>query len=368
MLITEYADRLDRLQAQLRQRGLEAAVISPGPDLRYLVGYDAVPLERLTALVVLADGDPFVVSPFLEKSAALASPIGELGLSVHTWTETQSPYTLLHTQLGDIGALCVDGRMWADKLLRVQAAFPRTKTVSAVEAISALRMSKSAEEVEALRRAGDAIDRVHANVPEWLRVGRTEAEVGKDIARAIIAEGHVTADFIIVGSGPNSASPHHEVSHRVIEQGDAVVVDIGGSMEDGYCSDSTRTYFMGDPDEGYARDFETLHHAQQAATQYVRPGVTCESVDKIARDILTAAGLGDLFIHRIGHGIGLETHEEPYLVSGNQTIMQEGFAFSIEPGFYRDGVAGARIEDIVVCGADGAIVLNNRPRELFVID
>jgi Xaa-Pro aminopeptidase len=332
------------------------------------VGYDAVPLERLTALVVRSEGDPFVVSPFLEKSAALASPIGALGLDVHTWTETQSPYELLHQKLGDVSALCVDGRMWADKLLRVQAAFPRTVTSSAVAAISALRMKKSQNEIDALRRAGEAIDRVHANVPNWLKVGRTEAEVGADIAKAILAEGHVTADFIIVGSGPNSASPHHEVSDRVIQAGDAVVVDIGGSMPDGYCSDSTRTYFMGTPDEGYARDFEVLHQSQQAATKYVRPGVTCESVDQVARDILTEAGLGELFIHRIGHGIGLETHEDPYLVSGNTTLMEEGFAFSIEPGFYRDGIAGARIEDIVICGSDGPIVLNNRPRELVVID
>lgn len=368
MLNDEYTDRLARLQQELIRRNLDCAVISPGPDLRYLVGYDAVPLERLTALVVRASGDPFVVSPFLEKSAALASPIGALGLEVHTWTETESPYSLLHSHLGDVSALCVDGRMWADKLLRVQAAFSKTKTSSAVAAISALRMKKSPYEVNALKLAGEAIDRVHAQVPEWLRVGRTEAEVGKDIARAIIAEGHVTVDFVIVGSGPNSASPHHEVSQRVIEHGDAVVVDIGGTMHDGYCSDSTRTYSMGEPDAGYARDFEILHEAQQAATRYVKPGVSCESVDQVARDILSNAGLGELFIHRIGHGIGLETHEEPYLVSGNATAMEEGFAFSIEPGFYREGQAGARIEDIVICGADGAIVLNNRPRELVVID
>lgn len=368
MLNDEYANRLRRLQIELQQRDVDCAIISPGPDLRYLVGYDAVPLERLTALVVHKANEPFVLSPFLEKSAALASPIGDLGLAVHTWTETENPYARLHQHLGDIPTLSVDGRMWADKLLRIQSAFESTKTLSAVPMISALRMRKSAAEVNSLRLAGEAIDRVHARVPEWLAEGRTEEEVGHDIGKAILAEGHVTADFIIVGSGPNSASPHHEVSHRVIQKGDAVVVDIGGSMPDGYCSDSTRTYFIGEPDDGYLRDFEVLHRAQQAATSFVRPGVTCESVDAVARDILTEAGLGDLFIHRIGHGIGLETHEDPYLVSGNATVMESGFAFSIEPGFYREGLAGARIEDIVVCGDDGAIVLNNRPRHLVVID
>ena len=368
MINGEYEDRLNRLQNELRARDVECAIISPGPDLRYLVGYDAVPLERLTALVVRRDQDPYVLSPFLEKSAALASPIGSLGLDVQTWTETESPYELLHRHLGDLSTLSVDGRMWADKLLRIQAEFTATATLSAVPLISALRMRKSAGEIQSLRLAGEAIDRVHARVPEWLAAGRTEEEVGHDIGKAILAEGHVTADFIIVGSGPNSASPHHEVSARVIQPGDAVVVDIGGSMPDGYCSDSTRTYFIGEPDDDYLRDFETLHRAQVAATAHVRPGVTCESVDAVARDILTEAGLGDLFIHRIGHGIGLETHEDPYLVTGNTTVMETGFAFSIEPGFYREGKAGARIEDIVVCGEDGAIVLNNRPRDLIVID
>lgn len=368
VLTSEYSNRLQRLQNELHQRDVDCVIVSPGPDLRYLVGYDAVPLERLTALVVRKAGDPYVLSPFLEKSAALASPIGELGLEVNTWTEVESPYDILRKQLGSLRTLSVDGRMWADKLLKIQAAFTDTITISAVPIISALRMRKSGDEVNSLRLAGEAIDRVHARVPEWLAVGRTEAEVGRDIAQAILDEGHVTADFIIVGSGPNSASPHHEVSDRVIQSGDAVVVDIGGSMPDGYCSDSTRTYFMGDPDDHFLRDFEILHQAQQAATAHVRPGVSCESVDAVAREILTEAGLGELFIHRIGHGIGLETHEDPYLVTGNGTLLEPGYAFSIEPGFYREGIAGARIEDIVVCGEDGAIVLNNRPRHLVVID
>jgi Xaa-Pro aminopeptidase len=267
------------------------------------------------------------------------------------------------------GADCiaVDGRMWADKLLRIQRAFPQVTTVSAVEAIAALRRVKSDSEVESLRAAGAAIDSVHARMGEWLKVGRTEHEVGRDIAAAIVEAGHVTVDFVIVGSGPNSASPHHEVSDRVIQAGDVVVVDIGGTMSDGYCSDSTRTYSMGEPEANFARDFEILHQAQQRATAAVRPGVTCEAIDKVARDYLAEHGLGEFFIHRIGHGIGLETHEEPYLVAGNTLAIEPGFAFSIEPGFYRTGDAGARIEDIVVCGQDGALVLNNRPRELVVL-
>ncbi|MEY2635477.1 MAG: hypothetical protein RIS75_1417 [Actinomycetota bacterium] len=368
MFNNDLAARLAKFESVLGTSGVDCAVISPGPDLRYLVGYDAIPLERLTALVVRPGHDPLVVSPFLEKSAALASPIGKLGLAVETWTETESPFELLHRIIGDVDLLAVDGRMWADKLLKMQKEFTATKTLSANPFIATLRQVKSAAETEYLREAGAAIDKVHALVPTFLKVGRTEAEVGKDIAQAILDSGHVTADFVIVGSGPNSASPHHEVSQRVIQNGEAVVVDIGGTMPSGYCSDSTRTYHMGQPSADYARDFEILHQAQVAATHAVKPGVTCESIDAVARDLMNEAGIGEFFIHRIGHGIGLETHEEPYMVSGNSTPIEAGFAFSIEPGFYREGKAGARIEDIVVCGEDGALILNNQPRELFIIE
>ena len=365
--MSKYSQRLSRLCQELTAQGLDAVFISPGPDLRYFTGYDAVPLERLTALVVCANQDPFVISPFLEKAAALASPIGEMGLEVMTWQETESPYAKLVTKLGPMDKYAVDGRMWSEKLLYFQSAFSKSISLSGTELISNLRMVKDADEVESLRLAGLAIDQVHSEVPNFLKAGRTEREIGDDIANAILKAGHKTVDFVIVGSGPNSASPHHEVSDRVVQNNDVVVVDLGGTMPDGYCSDSTRTYAIGSVDEQFAQRYEILHTAQQLATKAVRPGVTCESIDQIARDYMTDNGIGDLFIHRIGHGIGLETHEHPYMVSGNKNLLKEGYAFSIEPGFYEDGKSGARIEDIVVCGKDGATVLNNRPRELFVV-
>jgi Xaa-Pro aminopeptidase len=201
-----------------------------------------------------------------------------------------------------------------------------------------------------------------------LRPGRTEREVGNDIAALILDAGHVTVDFVIVASGPNGASPHHAVSDRVIEVGDPIVVDIGGTMPDGYCSDETRTYAVGDPGDEYLRAYAELQRAQSAACAAVRPGVTCEGVDAVARDHLGSVGLGELFIHRTGHGIGLETHEEPYIVEGNTLPLEEGMTFSVEPGFYDEGRWGARIEDIVACGADGPIMLNNRPRDLVIVD
>jgi Xaa-Pro dipeptidase len=229
-------------------------------------------------------------------------------------------------------------------------------------------MRKDAVEIAALGEAAEAIDRVHARMAEWLRPGRTEAEVGADIAAAIVAEGHTAAEFVIVGSGPNGASPHHAVSDRVICRGDVVVVDIGGPVLEGYCSDCTRTYAVGGPAHPeVARTYAVLQAAQQAAVDAVRPGVTAQSVDAAARDVIADGGYGEFFVHRTGHGIGLDVHEEPYIVGGNDLRLEPGMTFSVEPGIYLPGRWGARIEDIVVVTEDGVRRLNNRPHELVVL-
>lgn len=359
--------RLDRARTGAAAAGLDALLVTPGPDLRYLTGYDAIPLERLTCLVLPAHGDPVLVAPFLEAPAAAASPVGALGLDVRTWQETDDPYALVGSLLPGAGRVGLDNHMWAEKVLRLRAAMPGVEQALAGVVLRELRMRKTAEEVDALARAGAAIDRVHAAVPQLLRAGRTEREVGADIADLILAEGHVRVDFVIVGSGPNGASPHHELSDRVIGAEEPVVVDIGGTMPDGYCSDSTRTYSVGAPPAEFVEMYEVLQAAQQAAVDHVRPGATCEGVDAAARTVLAEAGLGELFVHRTGHGIGLETHEDPYIVAGNTEVLEPGFAFSIEPGFYVPGRYGARIEDIVVCGEDGAVSMNHRPRDLVVV-
>jgi Xaa-Pro aminopeptidase len=258
--------------------------------------------------------------------------------------------------------------MWAEKVLALRAALPGCEQRLAGEVLRELRMRKTTEEVDALRAAGRAIDRVHAQVAQWLRAGRTEREVAADIAAAIVTEGHETVDFVIVGSGPNGASPHHEVSDRVIQRGDPVVVDIGGTTADGYCSDSTRMYAVGEPPEDFLAYYDVLRRAQAHAVEAVRPGVTCASVDEAARGVITDAGYGERFIHRTGHGIGLETHEHPYVVAGNDLVLEPGMAFSVEPGIYLPGRHGARIEDIVVCTADGVEPLNVSTHELVVVD
>ena len=367
------ADRLEQAASAARQAGLAALLLTPGPDLRYLTGYDAQQLKRLTCLAVPAAGaagQPFLVVPRLELPAAQASRAGGLGLEIIPWDETDDPYALVAKRLGAAslqGAVGLSDRMWALMVLRFRDALPGVRQDLASAALRGLRIRKTPAEVAALRAAGEAIDRVHARVPGWLRAGRTERQVAADIADAIIEEGHARVDFTIVGSGPNAASPHHEASDRVLQPGDAVVVDIGGTMPSGYCSDCTRTYAIGAPPPEFAAYYQVLRDAQQAAYAAVRPGVTAEAVDAAARRPITAAGYGQYFVHRTGHGIGLECHEDPYIVSGNAEPLAPGMAFSIEPGIY-PGPHGARIEDIVVCTERGGERLNNGPRDLVTVE
>ncbi len=365
------ADRLDLAAAAAVEAGLAALLLTPGPDLRYLTGYDAHQLERLTCLAVPAAGSdagrPFLVVPRLELPAAQASGAGDLGLELIPWDETDDPYALVAKRLGPAaGRVGLSDRMWALMVLAFRDALPGAEQVLASAAVRDLRMRKNPAEVAALREAGEAIDRVHARVPGWLRAGRTERQVAADIADAILEEGHASVDFTIVASGPNAASPHHDVSDRVLQRGDAVVVDIGGTMPSGYCSDCTRTYMIGTPPPEFAAYYQVLKDAQHAACAAVRPGVTAEAVDAAARNPITAAGYGEYFVHRTGHGIGLEVHEDPYIVSGNTEPLRPGMAFSIEPGIY-PGPHGARIEDIVVCTEQGCERLNNASRELVCV-
>lgn len=362
------ADRPVRAQQAAAVAGLDALLLTPGADLRYLTGYDAKPLERLTCLVLPTNGDPVLVVPRLELAAAQASPAARLGFAIATHEESDDAYALVADILGaGVGTVGLANRMWAEQVLRFRAALPDAKQALAGPALRELRMRKTAEEVDALRRAGQAIDRVHARMGEWLRAGRTEAEVGRDIAEAIVAEGHAHVNFVIVGSGPNGASPHHELSDRVIERGDPVVVDIGGTTADGYCSDCTRTYAVGAPPQEFLDYYAVLQQAQAASCAAVAPGVTAEAVDAAARDVIAAAGWGAQFIHRTGHGIGLEEHEEPWIVAGNDEPLAAGMAFSVEPGIYLDGRHGARIEDIVVCTDDGVERLDLVTRDLVVL-
>jgi Xaa-Pro aminopeptidase len=347
-------------------------MFTPGSDLRYLTGYNAHPLERLTCLVAPAEGDVTLIVPKLERPAAEASPAPGVGVSIVDHADGSDPYPLVVNALEHYGrgtgVIGLGNRMWAEHALAIRDALPGTTQQLAGHVVRELRMRKTPAEVEALAAAGAAIDAVHQRMGEWLRPGRTEVDVSADISRAIVDEGHAVAGFAIVASGPNGASPHHEVSERVIEAGDPVVVDIGGTMPSGYWSDSTRTYVAGGrPPAEFIEYYQVLQAAQRAACDAVRPGATCESVDAVARAIIADAGYGDAFLHRTGHGIGLDGHEDPYIVAGNDLPLEAGMAFSIEPGIYLAGRHGARIEDIVVCVSGGVRRLNTIPTDLVTL-
>ena len=359
--------RLERATAATAAHELDALLITPGPNLSYLTGYHALPLERLTCLVVPAEGEPTLVVPRLEVAAAGASPVKDLPVTIAGWGEVENPYELVAATVSTDAAVAVDDAMPAGHVLRFQHAMPKATQRLASTVMRELRMRKDEAEIDALSEAGAAIDRVHLRMWEWLRAGRTEREVGTDIGNAILEEGHAAVDFVIVGSGPNGASPHHELSDRSIQAGEPVVIDIGGTMPSGYRSDATRMYCIGEPPPDFMAYFAVLKDAQQAAVSAVAPGMTPEAIDAVARDRISAAGYGDQFFHRTGHGIGLETHEEPYIVAGNQEPVDVGMTFSIEPGIYFEGKHGARIEDIVVVTADGVRSLNRAPHDVVVL-
>lgn len=363
-----YAHRLAAAAAATAKAGLAGLVITPGYDLRYLTGSRAQTFERLTALVLPVSGPPTMVVPRLELAALRESAVADLGVAVRDWVDGEDPYRMVGEALGGRpAAAAVTDAMSALHLLPLIDVLGATP-VLATAVLRGLRMIKDPSEIDALRKAGAAIDRVHARVPEFLVPGRTEADVAADIAEAIVAEGHSEVAFIIVGSGPHGADPHHECSQRELAAGDVVVVDIGGPVEPGYHSDSTRTYSLGEPEPEVAQRYSVLQRAQRAAVESVRPGVSARQVDAAARDVLAEAGLAEYFVHRTGHGIGLSVHEEPYIVAGNDLALAAGMAFSIEPGIYFPGKWGARIEDIVIVTADGAESLNNRPHDLVVVE
>jgi Xaa-Pro aminopeptidase len=363
-----YADRLRRTSAEAASRGIGALLITPSTDYEYLLGYRAPALERLTCLILPAEGAPTLVMPRLELPLARQA-MGALAdeLELVPWDETDDPFQLVSARL--VGALRVglQDQMWSRFVLRLQALLEPAELVDASPAIGAIRRIKQPEEVARLRAVAASADEAMRGVTSERLSGRSEAEVSRRINQLLLEAGHDSADFAIVGSGPNAASPHHEPGERIIEAGDAVVLDIGGTQA-GYCSDTTRTAFVGEPPPDFAALFEVLHLAQAAACEAVAPGVPACNVDRAARRIIEEAGYGAAFFHRTGHGIGMETHEEPYIVDSNGEPLVAGDAFSIEPGIYVNGLWGARIEDIVVCTPDGGERLNTSSRELYLVD
>ncbi|HVL06758.1 MAG TPA: Xaa-Pro peptidase family protein [Acidimicrobiales bacterium] len=361
------AARMQAVRSRMETLGVDTLMLSTGADLPWLTGYTAMPLERLTMLILPSEGDAVLVVPRLE--AARVEPHPEL-FSIRPWGETQDPIEMVTGVVGrSRRKLGIGDRTWATFLLALQRDLPRSTWMKASTVVGPLRAVKDDEEVAALRKAAAAADRVATELVSGRipLVGRTEADVSRELGERLVQEGHDSVNFAIVGSGPNSASPHHDPGPRVIQAGEAVVCDFGGTL-DGYCSDITRTVFTGDPPEEFLDLYAVVAGAQAAAVDAARVGTRCQDVDGVARDLITDAGFGPRFIHRTGHGIGLEEHEDPYLVSGNREPLVAGHAFSVEPGIYLEDRWGARIEDIVVATDAGPDPLNRADHALAVVE
>ncbi len=361
--MTPHAARRARAIALLKERAIDALLLTPSSDLLYASGYRIFTTERLTCLVLTAQGDASLVVPVLEAPRARAA-VADVPLV--TWSETEDPVGRLCDLLPDARRLALADQMWASFALRIARAFPQAELVPASDVLTPLRMHKDQTELAALRDAGAAADRAFLRLVSDVRfAGRRERDVATDLAALLIQEGHDEAKFTIVASGPNGASPHHETGARVIGDGDVVVCDFGGPLR-GYGSDITRTVFVGSgaiPAE-VRTVHETVLRAQGAGYAAARAGVAAQEIDRAARRVITEAGYGDAFLHRVGHGIGLDGHEHPYLVEGNRQPLEPSMTFSIEPGIYLAGKFGVRIEDIAALGADGPEPFNRVDRGL----
>lgn len=358
-----YSKRLDRAQAVLQDRGIDRLLLGPSADLTYLTGIHAHHSERLNLLVLPAQGEPTMVVPALE-APLIHDGSGRVALK--TWGDADNAADLAAGIIGDASKIAVGNKLWAAFLLRLQDRV-KSSWQEGDAVLRDLRMCKDAEEIAALDEAGRLTDEA------WLLFvksgsisGLTELQALKKLIEISEKVG-LTNPAGIIGSGPNSASPHHGGNDRVIEEGDAMVFDWGGTI-DGYYSDVTRSAHIGQPSEEYRKVYAIVDDANQATFDVVKPGVELQELDRAARNLISDAGYGEYFVHRVGHGLGLEVHEEPYLVEGNTMPMQEGMVFSDEPGIYIPGRFGVRIEDAVVCEANGGRRLNTSTHELFILE
>ena len=365
-----FADRLDRARTLMAEQGVDVLMLSVGADLPYFCGYEAMPLERLTMLVVPRDAAATLVVPRLEAPRVTERPDV---FSIRPWDETEDPVAIVAGLTGPAGTAAVGDQMWARFLVELMGAMPDAVWRRASEVTSPIRSVKTADEIERLRSAGAAVDRIAGRLQrgEIELVGRTEAEVSAELGRQILAEGHDRINFAIVAAGPNAASPHHEPGGHLIGPGEVVLCDFGGTMvgDDGvgYCSDITRCVYTGQPPVEFSELYDVLFEAQSAGVAAVAVGTPAQDVDRAARSVIAAAGYGGFFVHRTGHGIGTEAHEDPYIVEGNREPLAAGNAFSVEPGIYVPGRWGARLEDIVAASPAGPDPLNRADHRLAVV-
>ncbi|MBQ1090415.1 aminopeptidase P family protein [Streptomyces sp. B93] len=362
-----YRARMDRAARAAAEVGLAGLLVAPGPDLVWLTGYAPPAVtERLTLLVLAPGRVPTLVVPTLEAPDA-AKAAGAPVLTLSDWTDGTDPYAATAALLGAGGRFGISDNAWAMHLLGLQQAMPGTSYAALTEALPMLRAVKDGAELELMAAAGAAADAAFEEIRKVTFSGRRESEVAADLAELLRAFGHTQVDFTIVASGPNGANPHHEAGDRVIRHGDMVVLDFGG-LRDGYGSDTSRTVHVGEPTDEERRVHDLVRAAQEAGFRAVRPGVACQEIDRAARAVITDAGYGEYFIHRTGHGIGVTTHEPPYMIEGEELPLVPGMCFSVEPGVYLPGRFGVRIEDIVAVTEGGGRRLNDTTREMVIVD
>lgn len=370
MTTTPYHDRLHRVREAMAAAAVDVTLLSVGAELPWLIGYEAMPLERLTMLVVPVSGQPTLVVPRLE-----APRVADRGdaFVVQPWNETDDPVAMVAGLMGAAGSAAIGDQTWSRFLLELQKSCPATSFRAANDVVGPLRARKDPHEIDMLRKAAAAVDRIASELQAGNidLVGQTEAAVSAELGRRIVAEGHDRVNFAIVAAGENAASPHHEPGSRVIREGELVLCDFGGTMGveegTGYCSDITRCVHIGEPPADVREAYDVLYAAQAASVAAATVGTPLEAIDAAGRSIIAEAGYGEYFVHRTGHGIGVEAHEDPYVVAGNRMELQPGHAFSVEPGIYIPGRFGMRLEDIVVATSDGPEPLNVVDHQLAVI-
>jgi D-alanyl-D-alanine dipeptidase len=354
-----YQERCQRAKEVMTEQGIDYLFIGPGADLQYLIGTPGMENERMMLMVIPQKGETAMIVPALEK---LATSKFANFFELLDWTDAEGPQGRLKQLVGGANGpvkAAVGNQLWSMFLLELQKVLPEAEWSKASEVMKALRITKFPDEVQLLKDAAAIADKAFSDIVKLQFSGRAEREVMGDINNLLLKYGQEKMLFCIVGSGPNGAQPHHHTGDRVIEPGDVVVLDFGGAYK-GYCSDMTRTVLVegGTPDPDFEKVYNLVNQARAAGHKQAKPGVSCESVDAAARQVITDGGYGQYFVHRTGHGIGMEVHEEPYIVGGNGLTLEPGMAFSIEPGIYLPGRFGVRIEDIAVVTENGEENIN----------
>ncbi|GAB4471204.1 MAG: Xaa-Pro peptidase family protein [Anaerolineales bacterium] len=358
-----FLERIENLKVQMAEAGLDLVAITTAPNLRYFSGFVPHLDERFNALLV-GQGQVVWVAPELNREQIEA----HVKFPLIAWRDEEGPQQAIHQALQTLGhprSLGMDGAGRADILLRLQEIAQPQRSQSADAMIALLRQVKSADEIEKLALAAAQADRAMQAAIQACRPGVSEREVAWVIEAFFRQDGAEQVDFTLVASGPNGAFPHHHYSERVLQEGDAIIIDIGATLN-GYKSDITRMVYLGEPSTEFLRAYEAVNQANLAARAHVKAGVSAQEVDRAARTTLKGYGLAEFFIHRTGHGIGLDIHEPPWIMEGNEMPLQTGMTFSIEPGVYLVGKYGIRIEDIVAVTDQGVRVLSQTPHDLVV--